>query len=132
MVTHSRKDVVALLEAHGLAPSRALGQNFVVDPNTVRRIARLAAVGSGDHVIEIGPGLGSLTLALVETGARLDVVEVDRYIVPVLRDILQPHGVGVYQGDALTFDWPDVAVQLPIQVAGSTLSSKWLTSSGRL
>ncbi len=118
-MTHSRKDVVALLEAHGLAPSRALGQNFVVDPNTVRRIARLAAVGSGDHVIEIGPGLGSLTLALVETGARLDVVEVDRYIVPVLRDILQPHGVGVYQGDALTFDFGELTRGEPATVVAN-------------
>ena len=58
-----------LLDRHGLAPRRALGQNFVVDPNTVRRIARLAGVGPGDRVVEIGAGLGSLTLALAETGA---------------------------------------------------------------
>jgi 16S rRNA (adenine1518-N6/adenine1519-N6)-dimethyltransferase len=60
----------ALLNEHGLTPSRALGQNFVVDPNTVRRIARLADVGPGDQVLEIGAGLGSLTLALAETGRR--------------------------------------------------------------
>ena len=63
------RQAAELLAAHGLAPRRALGQNFVVDPNTVRRIARLADVGPGDHVVEIGAGLGSLTRALAETGA---------------------------------------------------------------
>ncbi len=61
-MTLSPREASALLAAHGLSPSRALGQNFVVDPNTVRRIARLAAVGPGDHVVEVGAGLGSLTL----------------------------------------------------------------------
>lgn len=61
----------------GVRPAKALGQNFVHDPNTVRRIARLAEVGSGDVVLEIGPGLGSLTLALLETGAEVLAVEID-------------------------------------------------------
>ena len=68
-VTHTRTQVTALLEAHDLGPSRALGQNFVVDPNTVRRIARLAGVGPGDPWWRSAPGSGSLTLALAETGA---------------------------------------------------------------
>ena len=54
-----------LLGVHGLRPSRALGQHFLADPNTARRIALLARVGPGDHVLEIGPGVGSLTVALV-------------------------------------------------------------------
>ena len=70
-MTLTRRQVAALLEDNGLRPSRALGQNFVVDPNTVRRIARLAGVGPGDRVIEIGAGLGCLTLALAETGATV-------------------------------------------------------------
>ncbi|MFM2184304.1 MAG: ribosomal small subunit methyltransferase, partial [Actinomycetota bacterium] len=65
---HSRTAIGDLLASGGLAPRRDLGQNFVADPNTVRRIARLAGVRSGDHVVEIGAGLGSLTLALAETG----------------------------------------------------------------
>ncbi len=96
----------ALLDEHGLAPSRALGQNFVIDPNTVRRIAALAGVGPGAHVLEIGPGLGSLTLALAETGASVTAVEVDRHLVPVLRsvvaDVAPP--VTVVHGDALEID----------------------------
>lgn len=107
-MTLTRRRVQALLDDHGLAPRRALGQNFVVDPNTVRRIARLARVGSGDRVVEVGPGLGSLTLALAETGADVTAVEVDRYLVPVLRTVVEPAGVTVIEGDALTLDWDTV------------------------
>jgi 16S rRNA (adenine1518-N6/adenine1519-N6)-dimethyltransferase len=103
-VTLSRRQLKELLEANGLRPSRALGQNFVADPNTVRRIAALAEVGSGDRVVEIGAGLGSLTLALAETGARVVAVEADRRLVEVLRGQVERHGVEVVHGDALTMD----------------------------
>ena len=99
-------DVSDLLARHGLHPSRALGQNFVVDPNTVRRIARLAGVGPGDRVVEIGAGLGSLTLALLETGAAVAAVEVDRHLLGPLREVVEPHGATVVAGDALRLDWP--------------------------
>lgn len=105
-MTHSGADIAQLLSAHGLRPSRALGQNFVADPNTVRRIARLAGLSAGDQVLEIGAGLGSLTLALAETGARVVAVETDRRIVPVLRSVVEPAGVEVVEGDALTLDLP--------------------------
>lgn len=104
-MTLSPRQVRELLDAHGLSPSRALGQNFVADPNTVRRIARLAEVGPGDRVVEIGPGLGSLTLALAETGAAVTAVELDRHLLPPLREVVEPHGVRVVQGDALRLDW---------------------------
>jgi len=103
-MTLTRRQVTELLSAHGLAPRRSLGQNFVVDPNTVRRIARLARVGPGDRVIEIGAGLGSLTLALAETGAAVTAVEVDHGIAPVLRASVEPLGVTVVEGDALALD----------------------------
>jgi 16S rRNA (adenine1518-N6/adenine1519-N6)-dimethyltransferase len=66
-----------LAEQLGVSPTKKLGQNFVVDANTVRKIVRLAAVKASDHVLEIGPGLGSLTLGLTETGARVTAVEID-------------------------------------------------------
>jgi 16S rRNA (adenine1518-N6/adenine1519-N6)-dimethyltransferase len=107
-VTLSRRQVRDLLAEHGLSPSRALGQNFVADPNTVRRIARLAGVGPGDRVVEIGPGLGSLTLALADTGAEVTAVELDRHLLPVLRSVVESHGVRVVEGDAMTLDWDAV------------------------
>jgi 16S rRNA (adenine1518-N6/adenine1519-N6)-dimethyltransferase len=104
-VTLSGADVRRLLDQHGLAPSRARGQNFVVDPNTVRRIARLAEVGPGDRVVEIGAGLGSLTLALAETGASVTAIEIDAGLVPVLRSVVERAGATVVEGDALRLDW---------------------------
>lgn len=104
-MTLTRAEVVGLLEARGVEPSRALGQNFVVDPNTVRMIARLAGVGPGDRVIEIGAGVGSLTLALAETGAAVTAVELDRHLVPVLTEVVAGAGVTVVEADAATVDW---------------------------
>jgi 16S rRNA (adenine1518-N6/adenine1519-N6)-dimethyltransferase len=108
VVTLTRTELVALLKEHGVKPSRALGQNFVVDPNTVRRIARLANVGPGDQVLEIGAGLGSLTLALVETGAEVHAIEIDRYLIAPLRFVVEPHGVDVHHVNALEADYDTI------------------------
>lgn len=107
-MTHSRKRISQLLDANGLRPSRALGQNFVADANTVRRIARLAELSESDHVIEIGAGLGSLTLALVETGAKVTAIEIDKHVLPVLREVVAESNVNVIEADALTIDWDSV------------------------
>jgi len=104
---HNRRTIDELLSEHGLAPRRDLGQNFVADANTVRRIARLADIGPDDHVVEIGAGLGSLTLALAESGAEVVAVEVDHGVAPVLRQIVEPlANVRVVEADAMTLDWP--------------------------
>ena len=107
-VTHGRAEIHELLLANDLRPSRALGQNFVADGNTVRRIVRLAGVEPGARVVEIGAGLGSLTLALVEAGAEVTAVEVDRYVLPVLRSQVEPLGVTVVEADARTLDFTDL------------------------
>jgi 16S rRNA (adenine1518-N6/adenine1519-N6)-dimethyltransferase len=109
-VTITRRQAIDLLDRHGVRPSRALGQNFVVDPNTVRRIVRLAEVAPGDAVVEVGAGLGSLTVALAEAGADLTTVELDRHLLPVLDEVL---GVfdpppRVVHADALGLDWRDL------------------------
>jgi 16S rRNA (adenine1518-N6/adenine1519-N6)-dimethyltransferase len=111
---HSRHDIGALLEEHGLAPRRDLGQNFVVDANTVRKIARLAEIGPDDHVVEIGAGLGSLTMALAETGAAITAIEVDRGVVRVLRDVVADlPNVTVIEADALRLDWTSTLAASP-------------------
>lgn len=66
-----------LAELIGVTPTKKLGQNFVIDGNTVRRIVRTAGVNAGDEVVEVGPGLGSLTLGLTETGASVTAIEID-------------------------------------------------------
>jgi 16S rRNA (adenine1518-N6/adenine1519-N6)-dimethyltransferase len=74
----------ALAARLGVAPTKARGQNFVVDANTVRRIVALAGIVPGDRVLEIGPGLGSLTLALLAAQAQVVAVEVDRVLAEAL------------------------------------------------
>ncbi|GAA4371975.1 16S rRNA (adenine(1518)-N(6)/adenine(1519)-N(6))-dimethyltransferase RsmA [Agromyces bauzanensis] len=89
------RDLAALLD---VTPTKRLGQNFVHDANTVRRIVQTAGVQRGETVLEIGPGLGSLTLGLLEAGASVTAVEIDRRLAEQL-----PHTVRVMQpGTQLT------------------------------
>ena len=95
----------ALLERHGLAPRRRDGQNFVVDPNTVRKVVRDAHVSPGELVLEVGPGLGALTVALREAGARVAAIELDGGLVRALREVLgDDPGVTLVHDDALRAD----------------------------
>ena len=105
-------EIRRLMAEHGLDADRRLGQNFVTDPNVVRRIVALAGVGPGDQVLEIGPGLGSLTVALAEAGASVTAVEKDPSLLPVLEEVLGEvnDSAGgpppmVVAGDALDIDW---------------------------
>ena len=107
-MTLTRTEVRSILDRHGLRPKRSLGQNFVVEPNTVRRIVELAGVGPGDQVVEVGPGVGSLTLALLEAGAAVTAVEVDDALVGALEEVVSrsPYAdLRIVGGDALTVDW---------------------------
>lgn len=70
-------DIRRIAAEEGITPTKKFGQNFVIDPGTVRKIVREAGVDAGDQVMEVGPGLGSLTLAILETGADLTAVEID-------------------------------------------------------
>jgi 16S rRNA (adenine1518-N6/adenine1519-N6)-dimethyltransferase len=120
-VTHSGPRVAQLLRDSQLSPRRQFGQNFVTDPNTVRRIAQMALIEPGDHVVEIGAGLGSLTLALVEVagpiGVDITAIEVDRGIVPILKEVINqdreahPERTGqvqVIEADATEVTWSDL------------------------
>lgn len=95
-----------LAEQLGVSPTKKLGQNFVVDANTVRKIVRLAEVTSADEVLEIGPGLGSLTLGLTETGASVTAVEIDERLarqLPATAELMQPNArLTVVHADGMT------------------------------
>lgn len=96
------RETRALLARHGLRPNAAAGQHFVIDPNTVRKVVRLGGVSPGDRVLEVGPGLGALTLALVEAGASVTAIELDRSLRGALEEVLADHPVHLVWGDALT------------------------------
>src|SRR6266540_983038 len=121
--------VRALLAAHGLRASKALGQHYLVDPNTARKGVRLAQVAAGDTVLEIGPGLGSLTLALREAGARVAAVEADARLLPALAEVLgEDPDVRVVTADAVRADLaalaPDargVVANLPYNIAATVV-----------
>jgi 16S rRNA (adenine1518-N6/adenine1519-N6)-dimethyltransferase len=108
----------ALLAGHGLRPVRSLGQNYLADPNTARKVVRLAGVEPGETVLEVGPGLGSLTLALRAAGARVAAVEADGRLLPALREVLAgDEGVTVTVADALHADLGALAPQASRLVA---------------
>ncbi len=99
-----------LLDRHGLRPSKALGQHYLADPNTARKVVRLAGVRPGETVLEVGPGLGSLTLALREAGARVVAVEADARLLPALAEVLGGDpDVRVEVADALRVDLGAIA-----------------------
>ncbi len=98
-------NVPALLRQHGLAPNRALGQNFLVDPVALQRITDAAQITKADTVLEIGPGLGSLTRHLAEAAGAVVAVELDAGLLPVLEQVLSGWGnVTLVQGDILKLD----------------------------
>jgi 16S rRNA (adenine1518-N6/adenine1519-N6)-dimethyltransferase len=94
-----------LAELLGIQPTKKLGQNFVIDANTVRRIVKAAGV-TGGTVVEVGPGLGSLTLGLLETGAAVVAVEIDKRLaaqLPLTVEAMQPGSeLTVVTADAMT------------------------------
>ena len=103
----TRTGLLDLMARHGLEPHRTLGQNFLVDPNTIRKIVRIAAVGPGDRVIEIGPGLGSLTLGLLEAGAEVTAVEIDDRLIEPLRESISDRA-RIVNADAMEVDWSEL------------------------
>jgi len=129
------RDVIA---AHGLAAKKSLGQNFLLDLNLTRRIARAAGAEEGGVFYEVGPGPGGLTRGLLEEGAdKVIAVERDARCLPALEDVAAawPGKLEVISDDALKLDentiWPKgvrVAANLPYNV-GTALLIKWLTAA---
>ncbi|MEM9235010.1 MAG: rRNA adenine dimethyltransferase family protein, partial [Pseudomonadota bacterium] len=130
------KDTIA---THGLAAKKGLGQHFLLDLNLTRKIAGLTEIGNNDTVVEVGPGPGGLTRALLETGAKVIAVERDARIIPVMDELSEawPNQLTTIETDALTYDETQVAPSgsviasnLPYNIS-TELLVKWLTVSPR-
>jgi len=127
------------LEQHGLLARKSFGQHFLLDLNITRKIARLAGPLDGRTVIEVGPGPGGLTRALLEAGARVVAVEKDPRFLPLLEELGEASGgaLTLIQADALKVDEAQLAggealvvANLPYNV-GTPLLIKWLTGPWR-
>ncbi len=109
-----KSDLKDMMEKHDLRPSKSLGQNFVVDPNTILKIIRAANIKKGEQILEIGPGLGSLTSQL-SANSKVVAIELDRYLVPALEEVLYHFGkrenVEIVQEDAMKIDWQEFFAQ---------------------
>jgi 16S rRNA (adenine1518-N6/adenine1519-N6)-dimethyltransferase len=132
-----RTEIRRLAKDLEFRPRKALGQNFVHDANTVRRVVATAGVGRSDHVLEVGPGLGSLTLALLDRGATVTAVEIDPVLAGRLPKTVAEHShseiqrLAVLNRDVLTLRRDELAAEpmaptsvvanLPYNVAVPTL-----------
>ena len=123
------------LEAHGLFAKKAFGQHFLLDLNITRKIARLAAPLEGVRVIEVGPGPGGLTRALLEAGARVTAVEKDARFLPLLNDLAEAAEgrLSLVEADALRVDETALSLGEPFKIisnlpynVGTALLLKWL------
>ncbi len=128
------------LAAHGLLARKALGQHFLLDLNITRKIARLAGPLDGKRVIEVGPGPGGLTRALLEAGAKVVAIEKDPRFLPLLQDLSATFEdrLEIVLADALAADESSLCSGAPASIVanlpynvGTPLLIKWLTGSFR-
>lgn len=115
------------LDRHGVRPLKSLGQNFVIDPNTIRKVLTTARLPSDARVLEVGAGAGSLTLALAGASEHVVALEKDERLLPVLHDVVGGcDNVEIIHGDALQVDLSDlraehVVANLPYNVAATVV-----------
>lgn len=129
------RDVIA---RHGLSASKALGQNFLFDEQLLDRIAAIPGALHGEQVLEVGPGPGGLTRALLRAGAQVTAIEMDRRCLPALAEVQEvfPGQLRVIEGDAMKiaprtlFEGPyHIVANLPYNV-GTALFTGWLSEEG--
>ncbi len=104
----NKKQLTALMESLGVAPSKKLGQNFLVDQNFVESIVRDAKIRPDDRILEIGPGFGALTGLLLETGAQVAAIEFDRKLAAWLRERYKTTALNLIEGDACKVNIPAI------------------------
>lgn len=128
----NRQETLALLAQFDLKPTRSLGQNFLIDPRIIDLACSASDIGPQDAVIEIGPGLGSLTRVLARQAGRVVAIEIDRHLLPALQQVLAScDQVDIIQADAmqvhfdqLLSDWPGplrLAANLPYYITTGVL-----------
>jgi 16S rRNA (adenine1518-N6/adenine1519-N6)-dimethyltransferase len=124
-----------VIARHGLSASKALGQNFLLDEQLLDRIAAIPGDLRGQDVLEVGPGPGGLTRALLRAGAHVTAIEMDRRCLPALAELAEafPGQLRVIEGDAMKIDPADlftgpyhIAANLPYNV-GTALFTGWLS-----
>ncbi len=134
-MTTTRPPLREVIARHGLAASKALGQNFLLDAQLLDRIAGVPGSLKGQPVFEVGPGPGGLTRALIDAGANVTAVERDHRCLPALAELSDAHPgqLRVIEGDALALKLPDVlpegghiVANLPYNV-GTALFVDWLS-----
>lgn len=125
-----------VIRRHGLSASKALGQNFLFDGQLLARIARVPGDLAGQEVLEVGPGPGGLTRALLAAGAKVTAIERDHRCIPALQELSEayPGKLRLIEGDALEIDAPalfegrpHIVSNLPYNV-GTALLIGWLSS----
>lgn len=103
-----------ILKKHGIRPLKRLGQSFLVDNNITKKIVMISDIKSGDIVVEIGSGLGIMTAMIAQEAKRVIALEVDKYMVDILREELKNHpNVEIVQTDVLKYDFSSVFTESP-------------------
>lgn len=116
----SREVTLHILKAFGLRMSKKLGQNFLIDARIVQGIVEAAEIEPGDRVLEIGPGIGTLTQGLAEAGADVTAVELDKKLPAVLKETLKAYdNVRIVRGDILKVNIPEIMGEAPFKVAAN-------------
>ncbi len=112
-------DIRAALDSLGREPSKSLGQNFLHDQNIARAIVAAVDPQPGDHLVEIGPGLGALTEFALDSGATVTAIEKDGALAEFLRDRFPGRGLEVVHADALDFDLRALWPRRPVKILGN-------------
>ena len=115
----NRTEIQNVLNRLGTRPRKSLGQSFLHDTNLARWIVSRLCIESGDHVVEIGPGLGSLTGLLLRDGVSLTLLEKDRRMVDWLRERFSSERVELFHIDALDFDLRTLYGMGPVKIIGN-------------
>jgi 16S rRNA (adenine1518-N6/adenine1519-N6)-dimethyltransferase len=98
-------DVASILHQYGLQPKKRLGQNFLIDPNSIRKVVKAAEIAPNDIVLEIGAGIGNLTRYLAAVAGKVIAIELDKHLIPPLKGVLsQFSNIDIIQGDVLKLD----------------------------